>query len=287
MSYIKPVDYTLADHRHQHRGYMTALFEAQPKPIQWRGAGRAFVLMSHWNVVPLEVWMYFMGGRVSPPYPIENRWWLKVQHQHYIYHACKIMKPYAMIHGNLIDEAMEKMDVNRDPKAWEADDKWIHGGLITEPHVSYDGIREEDMIYHRLGYAAALLERNRTWYNLDGGHITINIRHLNPEPLNMIARFAHKVGGPDPSGGRWILTMNNQGKIRRFLSIMRDFVKIPETYNAINSLLEGKEPQKIVDKRIKECYMLTEAGRLAVGMIREAPHDWVQRNLNSQEAPNA
>jgi hypothetical protein len=268
MGFNKPVDYTLADHRHQHRGYMTALFESMPKPIQWRGPGRAFISMSHWNIIPLEIWMYFMGGRVSPPYPVEDRWWLKVQHGHYIYHACKIMRPYAMIHGPLIDEAMAKMDVNRDPKVWELDDKWVVDGLGKEPELKYEGVLDSEMDYHRLGYSAALLERTRTWYKWKDGHITIQIRHMNPEPLQMIARIAHKVGGPDVSAGKWVLIMNNQVKIHRFLTIMRDFVKIPVTKIAIDDMLAGKQPQNLLDIPIKECYTLTEAGKRAVGIIK-------------------
>lgn len=271
MSFTKPVDYTIADHRAQHRGYMTGLFESQPKPLQYRGPGRAFITLSHWNIAPLEIWMYFMGGRVSPPYPIENRWWLRVNHQHYIYHACKIMKPYSLIHGPMIDEALAKIDVNRDPKVWELDEKWIQDGFTPVPEISYEGIPEEFMIYHRLGYAAAVLERTRTWYRWEDGHITIQIRHMNPEPLQMIAKIANKVGGPDESGGKWQLTMNNQKKIMRFLHLMWPYVKIPHCQRAIKAMVNGQKPENLLDIPIKEWYTLTDAGRKAVGIIEETP----------------
>jgi hypothetical protein len=257
------------------RGYMAGLFENMPNQFKWVGHGKANISIAHWAIEPLEKWMVLYGGRVEPRF-YNNRYLFRVRNIEQIQLALIYLQNHCVFSGPMIKEAIKEL--NRCPAAvWEACYRDLD--RLTDPtdktyeDVHYDGVVQEDIIYQRLGYAAAVLERTRQWWRWENGHITLTLRHYKPEPLEMIARIAHKVGGPDEVKQKWALIMNNQTKIHRFLTIMKDFVLIPETKETINMLLEGKEPKKVVDIPLEMCYTVTEKGKRELGILnKEAPH---------------
>jgi hypothetical protein len=251
------------------RGYLAGLLENMPYQFKWVGHGKAAISIAHWAVEPLELWMRMYGGRVEPRF-YNNRFLFRIRNVEIIQWSLIYLQNHCVFMGPQLHEAIKEL--NRCPpvvfeEAYEDIDRLTDPTDKTYEGIHYDGVAQEDIIYQRLGYCASVLERTRQWWRWDNGHITISMRHYKPEPLNMIARIAQKPGGPDPARDKWVLTMNNQTKIHRFLTIMKDFVIIPETKETINLLLEGKEPKKVVDMPRRMCYTLTEAGKRAVGIL--------------------